>query len=76
MSKKFNMIRNIILIILFPLGIIYCIGKCLFANSLCGFIGALLLCMCGFCVGIYLYDIGVLDNCISYIKTNILTFWR
>lgn len=76
MSKKFNMIKNIILIILFPLGIIYCIGKCLFANSLCGFIGALLLCVCGFCIGVYLYDTGVLDTCIAYIKNNILTFWR
>lgn len=76
MKNKLNKLITILFIILFPLGIIYCVGKCLFANSIAGFIGALLLCVAGFCIGVYLYDIGVLTPAVEFVKEKIITLWR
>lgn len=53
MKKSKTLTR--ILIILFPLGIIYCILHCL-GKDFVSFIGGLLLCGIGVLVGIYITD--------------------
>ena len=57
--KKLNKVLTIIMIILFPLGIVYCICKNLFSGNFASFLGGVLLFAGGFIVSVVLlrYDI-------------------
>lgn len=59
-------ILRIILIILFPLGIVYCVLNSLLGNKFTGFLGIIFACGIGVVLGIYLIEpqvlVGILNK--------------
>lgn len=50
---------TILLIIFFPLGILFCVGKCLFSGGFANFLGGVFLCLigAGLCIYFLRYDL-------------------
>jgi hypothetical protein len=66
--KTLNKILTIIMIIIFPLGIIYCVGKNLFNGNFASFIGGILLFVMGFVLAIFLLRPDLVEPIISFIN--------
>lgn len=64
-------IFKVLLIILFPLGIIYCIGQNLFSKNFAGFLGAIFILGGGVLLGIYIKDPQFFINLWESIKSAI-----
>ena len=61
---------KIILIVLFPLGMLYCIGKNLFSRSFASFLGAIFLFGLGMLLAIYLFRFDLIQTFLSYFGIN------
>ena len=57
---------RIFLIVLFPLGIIYCIGKNLFSGNFVSFLGGIFLFACGFALSVYLLRPDLVEPIIRF----------
>ena len=60
-------IGTILLVILFPLGILYCIGKNLFTGNFASFLGGVFLFAVGFVVSIVLFRPDIVEPVIQFI---------
>lgn len=63
---------KIILWILFPLGLLYCIGKSLFGGSFANFLGGVTLFGIGMLVSIYFFRPDIVSPVITFVR-NIFT---
>lgn len=59
--KTLKKILSVIMIIFFPLGIIYCLFHCLGKDFIC-FLGSIFMCAIGVLIGIYLVEPQILIN--------------
>lgn len=66
--KKLNKVLTIIMIILFPIGIVYCIGKNLFSGNFAPFLGGLILFLGGFVLAMFLLRPDLVEPIISFFK--------
>ena len=55
-----------LLIIFFPLGILYCIGKALFGSSFSSFLGGIFLCGVGFVLAIYFFRYDLIEPIVVF----------
>lgn len=62
--KKF---LTTLMIIFFPIGIIFCIGKNLFSGGFASFLGGLFLCLLGAGLAIYFLRYDIIETIIAYI---------
>ena len=69
--EKGNKILTLLLIIFFPLGIVFCIGKNLFSRDFWSFLGGLLLFACGFVLAIYLFRYDIIEPIITFFSNFI-----
>lgn len=69
--KTLNKILTIIMIIIFPLGIIYCVGKNLFNGNFASFIGGILLFVIGFVLAIFLLRPDIAQPIITFFSSLI-----
>jgi hypothetical protein len=60
-------LRNL-LIIFFPLGVIYCVGRNLFAGNFASFLGAVFIFLGGFIVAILLLRPDILQTIITLVE--------
>ena len=58
---------NILLIVLFPIGIMYCVGKNLFSGSFANFLGGVFLCTIGAGLAIYYLRYDLVEPIVSFI---------
>ena len=63
---------KILLIIFFPIGIIFCIGKCLFSGGFANFLGGVFLCSIGAGLAIYFLRYDLIEPIVVFI-TKIFT---
>lgn len=63
--KKFF---RLFLIIFFPLGILYCVGKNLFSGNFISFLGGIFLILLGFLISILLLRQDIVQNFLSFFK--------
>ena len=66
MNKRFSKVLNILLVIFFPVGIIYCIGKNLFGGNFSTFLGGLLLFASGFVLALFLLRPDIVKPVLSF----------
>ena len=64
MKKLFNLL----LILLFPLGVIYCVGKNLFGGNFITFLGGVCLCLIGAGFAIYFLRYDLVEPILSFTK--------
>lgn len=73
MKDVWKKIAVILLIVLFPIGMIYCIGKALFADKrgFAVYLGMLFIFIGGFalCVGIFWQDLPWMVSVVAWFKT-------
>ena len=69
--KNLNKILTIIMIILFPLGIIYCIGKNLFSDNFASFLGGIFIFILGVGLSIYYLRPDILEPILNFIRNLI-----
>ena len=67
MFDKLKKIATIIMIVLFPLGMIYCIGKNLFSGNFASFLGGVCLFIVGFILAIFLLRPDIVEPIINFI---------
>lgn len=63
---------TILLIIFFPLGILFCVGKCLFSGGFANFLGGVFLCAIGAGLAIYFLRYDLVEPIIQFV-TKIFT---
>lgn len=63
---KKNKVLTIIMIILFPIGIVYCVGKNLFGGNFVSFLGGVLLCGLGFVLALFLLRPDLVEPIINF----------
>ena len=72
MKKVWKTILTVFLIVLFPLGIIYCIGRALFADNrnFASYLGMIFLFIGGFalCAGLFWKDLPWMVTSIDWVK--------
>ena len=66
--KTLKKIATIIMIVLLPLGMIYCIGKNLFNGNFASFLGGVSLLVVGFVLAIVLLRPDIVEPIISFIN--------
>ena len=64
--NSFKKVLNIILVILFPLGIIYCIGKNLFSGNFASFLGGIMLFALGFVLCVFWLRPDIVEPIITF----------
>lgn len=67
----FKKILNVLLVIFFPIGAIYCVGKSLFANGISGFIGAILLFVIGATTAIFIFRYDLVEPIVEIVMNFI-----
>ena len=67
--KKIKLLKLLLLIVFFPLGIIYCIGKNLFGGGFASFLGGIFLFAVGFIVALYFLRYDLVKPVIGFIQT-------
>lgn len=65
--KKF---WKIVLVVLFPLGVIYCVGKNLFSGNFSAFLGGVFLFAIGFGLSVYLLRPDIVENILRFFVIN------
>ena len=68
--KNSNSLLTLLLIICFPIGIVYCIGKNLFNGNFASFIGAILIFGAGFCLAVWLLRPDISQTVIDFLGFN------
>lgn len=66
--SKFKKIARITMIVLFPLGMLYCIGKNLFCGSFSSFMGGVFLFLIGGIVSLFLFAPEVVEPAINFFR--------
>ena len=66
--NKLKKIFRIMLIVLFPLGVLFCIGKNLFSGNFVGFLGGLFLFVIGAIVGLIIFAPEVYQPIINFFR--------
>lgn len=68
MKDKLSKELKIIMIVLFPIGIIYCIGKNLFGSNFVAFLGGLFLLIIGFVLAIFLLRPDIVEPIFNFFR--------
>lgn len=66
--KKINKILTILLIILFPIGMLYCIGKNLFSRNFTSFLGGICLLVAGFLLCVFLLRPDIVEPIFEFFR--------
>lgn len=61
-----SLVKRLLLIALFPIGMLYCIGKNLWSKDLASFLGGIFLFLAGFIVSIVLLRPDIIDKIVSF----------
>lgn len=61
-------IIRILLMVLFPLGILFCIGKCLFSGGFYNFLGGIFLFAAGIGLSIYFFRYDLIQSVLLFIE--------
>jgi hypothetical protein len=62
-------ILNTLLIIFFPLGVLYCVGKNLFSGNFASFLGGIFLVCIGFCLAIYFLRPDLIEQILVFFQS-------
>ena len=70
MKKFFQTLLTILLIVFFPLGILFCVGKNLFSGGFTQFLGGILLFAAGAVLAIYFLRYDLIEPVIVFVQNT------